>query len=184
MSIFNFLWFAYEAAVGAAGGGQFKRDNVSVRGRRLAQGNPRPEEEFPSVNGLYRFAELCCRKCGDLDSEIDRIGQEYKLTGLAAAADLARIYRNHLAHGDDAVPTAAWDWDENGKGRANFVIFRMYAVGRLLLLLIQEFAFQSLIDPSALIPVTLNEEDAQKRNGSETFFKLHVLTNEELGQRG
>ena len=64
------------------------------------------------------------------------------------------------------MPTAALA--ENGKGKANFVIFRMYAVGRLLLLLIQEFAFQSLIDPSAPIPVTLNEKNAPTRNGSET----------------
>ena len=36
----------------------------------------------------------------------------------------------------------------------------MYAVGRLLLMLIQEFAFQSLTHPTVLIPATLNRSNA------------------------
>ena len=96
-SIFNFLWCAHEAAVGAAGGGQFKRDKVAVRGRRLAQGNPRPEDEFPTVTGLYRFAELCRRKCGDLDSEIDRIAHDYKLAGSPPRPTCAHLLKSHCA---------------------------------------------------------------------------------------
>ncbi|WP_213775701.1 hypothetical protein [Bradyrhizobium sp. dw_78] len=171
LSIFNFLWSAYENAVKAAAGTQFPRDKTAVRGRKLAEGSPRSEDDFPAVNMLYRIAERCCRICGDLDPEIDLISGKYKLTGTGAAAELARIYRNHLAHGDDWVPTASSDWERNGRGKANFVVFRMYAVGRLLLLLIQELAFQSLTSRSACKPA---------KHSGKAFLRLHLLTKTEL----
>jgi hypothetical protein len=42
---------------------------------------------------------------------------------LPAAAELCRVFGNHIAHGNDIVPTSQSDWSESGWGDANFVVY-------------------------------------------------------------
>jgi hypothetical protein len=127
---------------------------------------------------LYRIAVYACRKQGDLDAKIDAIKGTYGLTDLAAAAELCRIYRNLIAHGDDVVPKE-WEWDqEKGWGKGNFIVYRMYGVGRLLLILIQAFAYHSLSNPEARMPVRLSSLDELELDGKQMFLELQLkLTN-------
>jgi hypothetical protein len=175
LTIFNFLWAAYEATVKAATQDQFVGERTAVRGRRLAEKLSGLESEMPLLSKVYRIAVCAWRRGRDLDTEIDAIGGKYGLSGLAAAAELCRVYRNHVAHGDDIVPSAQSDWDENGWGDANFVVYRLYGVGRLLLTLIQAFAYHNLANPAALMPVSLNPRDASELDGKRVFLQLQIV---------
>ncbi|WP_316162439.1 hypothetical protein [Bradyrhizobium sp. SZCCHNRI20481] len=183
LAIFNFIWSAYETTVKTVTPGSAGGERTAVRGRRLADGLRHIEADIPELSKLYRMAVYACRKGGHLDAKIDPIKDTYGLSGLAAAAELCRIYRNFIAHGDDVVPKE-YDWRKNGLGTGNFVVYRMYGVGRLLLMLIQAFAYHSLSDPDARMPVRSSRLDGEdsELNGKQMFLELQLIPEDERAE--
>lgn len=143
-SIFSFLWMGYESAVQASQPhvlkGVLKDGRLGERGRRLVD---EYSELFPGITGLpivVRFAERLCERGKLFDARLTRIRSKISERKMVFGAELAREFRNFVVHGEDEVPQHdAWDWGGPlGQGTAR--IHRFYAVGRLLLLLIQAHA--------------------------------------------
>lgn len=165
LSIFNFVWLAYEAAiervVGSAGAG----DRLPVRARKLFQAEA-PEQCAPAIRMMYAGSRRLCRGTGALERDIAAIESRYGLSGAAAAAELGRLFRNYIVHGDDPVPI---------DGLCDFQpIFRFYAVAKLLLLLVQLLALGSLSDPGAVIALSVNKDDERERAGW-LLSNLHLV---------
>lgn len=171
---FNFLWNAYEAAIRVAAKTDYANDKTAVRGRKLAALISRNGGGIPVLAKLTRGAERFCRLGGGLERELSTF--TCRNGGAEAAAELARILRNHIAHGRDEVPLPSnWGPDEaTERGR----IFRIYAVSRSILMLIQLFAIHSLTNPHDQIHQSWFDPDAD-RSALDTVTNLH-LTQETL----
>lgn len=146
---FNFLWSAYEASISVAGRGKYPRDSTTVRARKLLLEFADLSSSVPTADKLLRIAEYCCRRWPSGIQQYEQLKTEYSLSGLGAACELCRLFRNHIAHGDDQVPSAQGDWNfpRKGGGDANFAVYRFYTVGRLLLLLVQVLALTAIPEP-------------------------------------
>lgn len=135
LAIFNFVWAAYEAAIVArcANPG---REKIPVLGRTFFKSCPRREAEILGFYSYLELAKTCCRKEPSLWQEIDTSLKRYSLSGAAAAAELARIFRNHVFHGRDNYP-----W---GDGGDHWSYFRFYGVSMLCMALTQMLATDAL----------------------------------------
>jgi hypothetical protein len=167
---FKFIWNAYEAAIRVAATNNFLSDKTAVRGRKLAALIYANGKDIPVLPKLTRGAERFCRLGGGLDSQL----KNFTITsrGAEAAADLARILRNHIAHGCDEVPLPS-DWGPKAEAAEYGQIYRMYAVSRCVLMLIQLFAIDSLSNPNEQIQQSWLEPD-QERCAVDVLTNLHL----------
>jgi hypothetical protein len=141
-TIFNFLWHAYEAAVVLTAPtelvGLLKEQRLGERGRRLFEARPDLSTQFPGLGSLVRLTLFQCRGGGRLDQRLDRLLDRFPNHDLIAAAELVREFRNFLFHGEDEIP----DHEEWGSvAVSRFRLYRFYTVSRLLLYLLQAFAW-------------------------------------------
>ena len=75
-----------------------------------------------------------------MDERCDAVAARFGTSGLVAAAELAREFRNFVFHGGDEAPAHS-DWSEESDGGSQPRILRFYSVSRLLLYLIQAMAW-------------------------------------------
>lgn len=151
LSIFNFVWMAYEASVVMSADGRYASDKVPVRARKILA-EESWEDRLQLLDYVYHFAKTVLTKSDVLVEPLSWIETKYGLKDAAAGAELCRLFRNHVVHGDDPVPPNADVWS----------CYRFYAVSKLLLVLIQIFAIRRLDDPEAPIPNSWNDSDGLK----------------------
>jgi hypothetical protein len=142
LTIFTFLWAAYEAAVQLTRPehlrGLSKDGRNGERGRRLFEDFSKEFPPLRSMQNLNRLAVFFCEKGQLFEKRLTRLRERYKDRDMSFSAELCREFRNFIAHGEDAVPEPA-GWGDTGASIGR--IRRFYAVSRLLLLLIQALAF-------------------------------------------
>lgn len=164
VSIFNFLWLAYEAAVTATAPGELRRlareARCGERGRRLLEARPEMSALFRGVNDLARLALLQCRKGGLMPARCARVEEHYAGRGLVTAAELCREFRNFLYHGEDEAPHHE-DWGDPVTSRCR--IFRIYTVSRLVLYLIQAMCWIEHREPAAGFEGEFEDEELPTR---------------------
>lgn len=165
LTIFNFVWMAFEAAIKEAAGSRHSRDKPAVRARKIFVEDAKVLDQIPSLGFLLRMTRWFCLKADPIVGEINAIEAKYDLKGAAAAAELGRIFRNYIVHGADPIPI----YNMSGRWAFN----RFYAVSRLLLVLIQCLVLLRLKDGSVIIPLSpsLCREEAR----ADWFFSnLHL----------
>ncbi|MCC5968805.1 MAG: hypothetical protein JJU15_02550 [Pararhodobacter sp.] len=164
LSIFNFTWMAYEAAIENALGPKYSNDKVPVQARKFFKN---ADEQFWNAvlafKGSYRVAKQISSRIPDLQGDIELIETKYGLTGAAAAAELVRIFRNHIFHGKDSTPL----WG----GLAN--VSHFYATTRLLLMLIQNLLLLKARDTESDIPLSLVIEEKDYKPARFLLLNLH-----------
>ncbi|WP_162198082.1 hypothetical protein, partial [Paracoccus sp. S4493] len=99
----------------------------------------------------------------NLQGDIALIDSKYGLTGAAAAAELVRIFRNHIFHGKDNTPLSG--------GLA--MVSHFYAATRLLLMLIQNILLLKARDIESDIPLSLAIEERGYRPARFLILNLH-----------
>lgn len=165
MTIFNFLWAAYEAAVSATLPDKFKgllKDGrLGERGRRLFEEEPDLAEHFDGLSFALSLAVNYCSKGGLFDERLSRARQRFSKLDFVFAAELCREFRNFVFHGEDEVPSHP-DWGDAHESISR--LRRFYAIGRLLILLIQALAWLSL-------PADTQEVDA----ADDLDWEDHIL---------
>jgi hypothetical protein len=164
LTIFNFIWMAYEQTIRLCEFNLFHRDKLPVQARKYFAANEGTLGEMPAISYLYRQAIQCCRQASGLAEDIVAMEQTYSLQGAAAAAELGRIFRNYIVHGSDPVPP---------DDRANeWGVARFYMVSRMVLVLIQGLVRQRLKTPQQLMPLSaVREEDVEEAD--RLFGGLH-----------
>lgn len=171
-SIFNFLWLAYESAVSLTEPNELVRllkdGRLGERGRRLFESHPELDGTLYGLNDTLRVALRLCLIGQRFDDRLNRIQTRFPDLNLVMAAELAREFRNFVAHGEDEVPDHP-DWCAREGPHSHARLRRFYAVSRLLLLLIQGLAWIS-VSPTA---VTDGEWDDQA-NLQDLFTRLHL----------
>ncbi|MGJ5065240.1 hypothetical protein [Bradyrhizobium oligotrophicum] len=148
LSVFTFLWMAYEATVELTLPNELKKllkqKSLGERGRRLFEDHA---DSFPSPFGLKTLAgltEQLCERGILFDDRLDRIRRKFDERGLAFSAEICREFRNFIAHGEDEAPEHE-DWHHGrGQGEATARIRRFYSISRLLMVLIQALAVVGL----------------------------------------
>jgi len=149
VSIYSFLWNAYEAAVAATASeelrGLLKDGRLGERGRRLLESRPELSSHFQGIHELTGLAIRWCELGGRFDRRLDKIRTRFKERNLVLAAELCREFRNFVFHGEDEVPEHP-DWGQAKVAYAR--LYRFYVLGRLLLYLIQALAWISILSSS------------------------------------
>lgn len=166
--IFNFVWAAYEAAIKVGAVDFLPKEHTAFRGRELMALHETTASSLPAFNHIVRNAHRRVLHIGDL--ERDRAKVDRHAPGSAAqGAELARLFRNHLAHGSDAPPVPDQD---HGLCRT----VRFYKLARLLLLLIQITAIQALDPADALYDDDWHDDEpgCAERTTREMLVNLHL----------
>lgn len=178
VTVFTFLWRAYEAAVQLVWPDRLRRlwkeGNVGERGRRLFEDFP---DNFPSLRYLTnvaRLAEFYCDEGKLFEKRLYAIREKLPDRDLKFSAELCREFRNFITHGEDQVPEPA-GWSGDGR-QTNARIYRLYAISRLLLLLIQAFAYSQLEgDPSDVEWGYDDDGEQLMASPKIVFADLHLL---------
>lgn len=84
------------------------------------------------------------------------------MAGAAAAAELCRLFRNHIIHGRDDAPV----------NESNQASYRFYSVIRVLLMLIQLLVMRHLKDREGIVPLSVNG-DGEATKAVVYFANLH-----------
>lgn len=141
LSIFTFVWTAYEAAVMAtepnAFSGEAARGENGKRGRLLTEIHSNLFDEFEGISNFANAADAHCNVGGLFDERLEKVRTRYPVKDFVFAAELVREFRNHLFHGEDQAPEPE-QWSEPRETRCR--IYRFYDVARLALFLIQLMA--------------------------------------------
>jgi hypothetical protein len=148
LSSFTFLWLAYEATVRLTRPDVLRKllreEKFGGRGRRLFE---EYAGEFPEISGATRIARLAeglCERGNLFDERLKAIRAKYAKRDMVFSAELVREFRNFIVHGEDKVPDhEAWHYGRT-RGEATARVRRFYAIGRLILVLIQSFACAGL----------------------------------------
>lgn len=149
LSIFSFLWAAYEAAVAMTAPTQYPsllKGRLGERGRKLFETDPILATTFDGLADLCRLAEYHCTRGGRMQTRLERILSKYPERNFVFAAELAREFRNFVYHGEDGVPHHEHWGDTDGAWESRSRLRRFYSVGRLLLLMIQALAIRALAE--------------------------------------
>jgi hypothetical protein len=173
LTVFNFVWLAYEAAIEEAAGQRFSKDKVPVRGRKLLLDHGAVVDRLPSLAFLYRLSRHFCKGAGCLEADVAEIEGKYRLTGAAAAAELGRLFRNYIVHGDDPSPI----YREPDAP----ALYRFYAVAKMLLVLIQALALTRLIHSDRPVPLSPTLHRERERAGW-LLANLHLRDDLWLGR--
>lgn len=166
LTVFNFVWMAYEDAIRETKITLNTKDKLPVQARKHFTNFHDRTEDMPLLAFSYRLARHCCLQDEVLTDDICKIEQQYQLKGAAAAAELVRLFRNYIVHGSDPIPIyhlpGVW------------AFARFYAMSRLLLLLIQSLIRLQLVHPDKRIPMSRTYD--QITEPAETIFRnLHLL---------
>ena len=163
-SIFNFIWQAYEAAVSQTAPGELSRlmkeKRFGERGRRLLEARPEMTAHFRGIGDLVKLSLLQCRKGGLMDDRCDAVESKYGGDSLAAAAELAREFRNFLFHGGDEAP-AHEHWGDTITSRCR--IYRFYSVSVLVLYAIQAMCWIEHEDEDELVEYGSDDDELTAR---------------------
>lgn len=124
---FNFVWNAYERAIELSARDAWHKDKIPARGRKIFSRQLGLSEEISSLRGCYAVARKFCVTRTSLHDALVKAESVYAMNLAEKAAELVRIFRNYIVHGEDASPL-------DGAGHA---CARIYAVVRLILILIQ-----------------------------------------------
>jgi hypothetical protein len=165
--IFNFVWAAYEAAIETSAGSLYPKDKVPVRGRKILQSEQAIVDSMPSFAYIYRLARFCCLKAPLLQKDISKSENDYGLVGAASAAELGRVFRNYLVHGNDSFhPHYVNTW----------TFYRFYAVSKMLLVLIQILVLRRIdnIDARVRLSQNADEGDEGYERVQWIFCNLHL----------
>lgn len=183
---FNFIWGAYESAIRVTARDRWARAATAVRGAKLAALLATQAEAIPIFPRLTRGAQRYCVSGGGLNGELSKLSARFPTVGSAeSAAELARVFRNHLAHGGDAVPIP--DTVLSGSYDAEARVYRLFAVARVLLMLVQLFASTALTD-SQWLPTDDGDDDEEGDDLSDSArprsTAVEILTSVHLRSRG
>ena len=155
---------AYEAAIEHALGPDYSKDKLPVQIRKFLKAADKSfDDGLLGLEGSYKITRQICRRIPGICDDIDHIEEKYGLTGAAAAAELVRIFRNHIFHGKDNTPLSG--------GAA--MVSHFYAVTRLLLMLIQLLLLHRATDIDADIPLSLVHDDKGERPARCVLLNLH-----------
>lgn len=164
LTIFNFIWMAYEEAIGYCLGENFSKDKPAVQSRKFLNGTEEKHEtKIASFNAVYKATARICGKRSGLKNGIDLIQSRYRLEGASAAAELMRLFRNHVVHGDDSTPLSG----------GSTTVAHFYASATLLLMLIQILILHRVTNQSAKIPLSLVLDDKGKLSAGFVLLNLH-----------
>lgn len=165
LTIFNFVWMAYEDAIRESHITKYVKDKLPVQARRHFSDFTDATGDMPLLAFSYRLARHCCLKDDVLTDEISNIEAKYDLKGAAAAAEIVRLFRNYIVHGSDPIPI----YHLNG----GWAFARFYAMSRLILLLIQSLIRLQLDNPQDLIPMSRTFDHITEPAGA-IFKNLHL----------
>lgn len=165
LTIFNFVWMAYEDAIRESHISQYRKDKLPVQARKHFADHSDRTDDMPLLALSYRLARHLCLQDDVLTDEIGKIEGTYGLKGASAAAELVRVFRNYIIHGSDPIPIdyLPGDW----------AFARFYAMSRLLLLLIQTLVRLRLLRPEAQIPMSQTFSQVTEPAGA-IFKKLQL----------
>lgn len=166
LAIFNFLWAAYEGAIKAGASTFLPKASTTFRARELMKQLEYGAKSMACVTPISVHAAAIVLRVGDLDEERPQLGR-FAAGSAEFAAELVRIFRNHIAHGSDSPPEPDVPGDE-------WRAVRFYSVARILLLLIQLIAAQALIpgDPHYDHPDEDDEYEGHQRSLREVLLSL------------
>ncbi|HYC06246.1 MAG TPA: hypothetical protein VED40_23360 [Azospirillaceae bacterium] len=159
--IFNFAWSAYEAAIETSARGETVKETLPVHARRLFQAEGDRASQIRALDQSYNYARHMCERQALLKDQFARTITKHGLTGPAAAAEMVRVFRNYIVHGDDPLP-------------ADSVLpcYRFYAVTRVVLLLIQHLIWRKVTRPSRPVLLSANREEVGREPA--TLFLRHL----------
>lgn len=164
LTIFNFTWTAYEAAIEHALGPDFSKDKLPVQARKFfASSDKKFEDDLITFERSYRVARQICRRIHDIREPIGMMEEKYHLKGAAAAAELARIFRNHIFHGKDSTPLSG----------ERAMVSHFYAMTRLLLMLVQLLLVYHVRNVQSNIPFSFIFEDKGALPARHVLLNLH-----------
>jgi hypothetical protein len=144
LTVFTFIWAAYEAAVAGTRAGHLvglhRAARNGERGRRLFEDFPADFPTLETLSNVGRLAEVLCKR-GDLfDERLKKLRDKTIAYDFVFSAEICREFRNFVVHGEDKAPEHE-DWHYGRQpGESIARIRRFYAIGRLLLLMIQALA--------------------------------------------
>jgi hypothetical protein len=166
--IFNFVWAAYEGAIKVGAPDFLPKEHTAFRGRELMALHEATASSLSAFEDITRNAHRRLLHVGDLEGDRAKIDR-YPPGSAAQAAELVRLFRNHLAHGSDAPPAPDQD-------HALCRTIRFYKLARLLLLLIQVIAIQALDPPDALYVDDWNDDEPGRtaRTTRDMLVNLHL----------
>ena len=164
LTIFNFTWIAYESAIESALGNANLKPKPPVHAREFFKSHQESgHHDIPHLAPSLIVASRICSRIDEIKTEIHAIKEKYALEGCAAAAELARIFRNHVVHGKDKTPLSS----------ETFKVSHFYSVTRLLLMLTQALVSHKLIDKDYYISVSIEEEDPLDCRAEYLIKNLH-----------
>lgn len=164
MTIFNFTWIAYESAIESSLDTEHSKDKLPVQARKFfKKTQAEAPVEIPHFPHSYRLTFNICLGIEAIKIEIKEILDKYKLDGVAAAAELVRIFRNHIVHGRDKTPLSD----------GTTIVSHFYAVTRILLFLIQILVLRSLRGENQLVLLSITDEDRGEIRAGQLIRNLH-----------
>lgn len=164
LTVFNFVWIAYESSIEEALGSLFPKDKLPVRARKYFQNADGTDaSKIPAFSASYKTANQISRRIATIRSDITDIENRYKLSGAAAAAELVRVFRNHVVHGRDGTPLST----------GSTMVSHFYSMSRLVLLLIQILASEALREKTTLISLSLVDEERGELPADWVLLNLH-----------
>jgi len=159
---FNFAWSAYEAAIEISAPGEFPKDKLPVRARRILRAEAAEASKIVALDASYKLARHVCGRQEYLRSKLAEVESKYRLSGPAAAAELVRIFRNHIVHGRDSLPAYSVE-----------PCYRFYSVTRVLLLLIQYLVLRRVTNAEQVVALSVNLEELGEAPADEYLRNLH-----------
>jgi len=160
--MFNFAWTAYEAAIEISAAGEFAKDKLPVRARKILQAEAGDASKMTGLDASYKLARKICGHVTSLESDLGLIETKYRLAGPPAAAELVRIFRNHIVHGGDTLPVDSV-----------MPCYRLYAITRIVLLLIQYLVLRRVTRPAEHVFLSANLEELGKEPADLVLQNLH-----------
>ena len=160
--MFNFAWSAYEAAIEISATGEFPKDKLPVRARKILAIEANDASKITELDASYKLARIICGRVTTLESELGLIETKYRLAGPPAAAELVRIFRNYIVHGGDILPVDSV-----------MPCYRLYAVTRVVLLLIQYLVLRRVTRPAEGVLLSANLEELGSEPAESVMRNLH-----------
>lgn len=160
--IFNLAWTAYESAIEISARDETIKETLPVHARRLFQIEADQASQIKALDQSYRVARHICERRDPLKDEFARTISRHGLTGPAAAAEMIRIFRNYIVHGDDPLPA-----------ESVLPCYRFYAITRVILLLTQHLIWRRVTRPSRPVPLSVNKEEIGREPATLFLRNLH-----------
>lgn len=163
---FNFAWAAYEAAIEITSNEEPIKGKLPVHARNILHTEASDAAKIRSLEQCYRYARKHCMHQPFLKNQIVASEAKYDLSGPPAAAELVRIFRNYVIHGNDTLPAESID-----------PCYRFYAVTRVVILLTQYLVLRRVIRPSRPVPLSVNRDEIGREPASLFLRNLHYEDN-------